>query len=351
MRVGARSVTRTSFGVAVAVIATVGLASSTALAAFPGRNGRIAYSSGCPGDPNSSCVFTVKPNGRDPRVVAEGFTPAFAPASVGRVVVADFDEASLDEVLKTVALKGTDPRMLLTNSSLFYAREGLAFSPSGRGLAYVDANEFGSLRIIRVGDPQRSTSLRQSRRLLDPAWSKRGGLAFTEVVQEENYDYCANRLVDPQLTDVFSSAADGSAGRRVTRLYGASDPNWSPDGRKLVFVRDLSRSRKDLAKSPARATECRRRDPQAHSTGARAAASDGFALYIARASGSGRKRVLGPSRVKLDALASPVWSPDGKSIAFTTAKRKIDVMRLDTGRIRQIATAAYELDWQALPRR
>ena len=132
-------------------------------------------------------------------MLAEGFTAAYAPASVGRVVLADFDEATLDEILMTVTAEGTDPRMLLRRSSLFYAREGLTFSPSGRQLAYVDANRFGSLNIIRVGDPRRSTSLTESRRLLDPAWSKRGGLAFTEIIQEENYDYCANRLVDPQL--------------------------------------------------------------------------------------------------------------------------------------------------------
>ncbi len=33
--------------------------------------------------------------------------------------------------------------------------------------------------------------------------------------------------------------ADGSGQRRLTRTrHGESDPRWSPDGRKIVFMRD-----------------------------------------------------------------------------------------------------------------
>ena len=81
----------------------------------------------------------------------------------------------------------------------------------------------------------------------------------------------------------------GAALRRVTlpRAGTARDdePQWSPDGRRIVFVRD------NLAAKPA----------------------NGKAIFIVSADGS-RLRRLTPW--KLRAGDGPNWSPDGKRILF-----------------------------------
>jgi Tol biopolymer transport system component len=71
--------------------------------------------------------------------------------------------------------------------------------------------------------------------------------------------------------------------RRITR-GDDSDPTWSPDGRRIAFIRD------------------------------------GKGIYVVDASGSGPARVLKdpvPGQAKpMRGLNSPTWSPDGTQLAF-----------------------------------
>jgi Tol biopolymer transport system component len=88
---------------------------------------------------------------------------------------------------------------------------------------------------------------------------------------------------------IYTMRIDGSHVRRVslprTRAAIDDNPQWSPEGRRIVFVRT------NLTANPAGKT----------------------ALFIVRADGSGRRRL---TPWTLDAGDGPVWSPDGSRILF-----------------------------------
>jgi len=95
-------------------------------------------------------------------------------------------------------------------------------------------------------------------------------------------------------------AADGSDQRRLTRSPAKDlDPDWSPDGSRLVF-------------------QSNRRDRN-------------WDLYTILADGSGLERLTGSPAAEW----APAWSPDGSEIAFTIARyssewEDIAVLHLDS---------------------
>ncbi len=91
--------------------------------------------------------------------------------------------------------------------------------------------------------------------------------------------------------------ADGSGLRTLTRIavVNGKTLNWSPDGRKIVFVSD--------------------RDGN-------------LEIYVINADGSGRRNLTRQPGHDSD----PAWSPDGRKIAFTTKREgnfEIYVMNAD----------------------
>ena len=93
--------------------------------------------------------------------------------------------------------------------------------------------------------------------------------------------------IDPQA--IFTMRPDGSRARRVTlpRGLGAADgqPQWSPDGRQIVFVRE--RRTAELAQERA--------------------------IFVVNADGSDASRV---TPWEMQAGDGPNWSPDGSRILF-----------------------------------
>jgi eukaryotic-like serine/threonine-protein kinase len=101
-------------------------------------------------------------------------------------------------------------------------------------------------------------------------------IAFASSLSGENQIYLIN--------------ADGTDRRKITDLReGACQPNWSPDGQRLVFVSPCS-NKTDYY--------------------------PGSALFIINADGSG----LLPLPTVSGGDYSPSWSPDGKQIAFTSLR-------------------------------
>jgi TolB protein len=88
---------------------------------------------------------------------------------------------------------------------------------------------------------------------------------------------------------IYRMRIDGSHVRRVTlprtRAAEDGDPQWSPDGKQIVFVRH------NYTKKPA----------------------GGQAVYVVNANGTGLRRVT-PFRMR--AGDGPDWSPDGSQILF-----------------------------------
>jgi len=230
-----------------------------------------------------------------------------------------------------------------------------AFSPLGRRIAFSSRSEIWvmyedgtSVRQVTVGpEPSR-----------DPTWSPAAdAIAFTR-------GYAGDR-------DLYTSGADGNGVRQLTsgggddeapawgptgaiafvrdgHVYvkapkrrarpltgGAAedrDPVWSPDGRRITFTR-----------LPERATAPRGRKGEKRKQPARTRE-----LWVMRADGSKARRLE-----QLPAgVASPAWSPDGRSIAFAmgqAGRRGLYTIRTTGRGVRQVASRAADpraVDWQ-----
>jgi TolB protein len=230
-------------GVVAVLVATSGLAS----AGFPGRPGKIAFASDASG---SDDIMVMNPDGS------------------GR------------ENLTTGPEEDTDP----------------AWSPDGRLLAFA---RDGAVHIVRAD----RSGLRRLAPGASPAWAPDGA-----------------RLVLARKTaqgaDLYVIRSDGGGLRRLTRTAAAeSEPEWSPDGRWIAFVRTA-------------------RAGSAH-------------VYVVRPGGGGVRRVTtGP----VEDL-SPTWSPDSRQLAFVRddellGRSRVFITSVQGGRPRPLVDE-LELDPEA----
>jgi TolB protein len=109
---------------------------------------------------------------------------------------------------------------------------------------------------------------------------------------------------------IYRMRIDGSHVRRVTlprtRAAEDGDPQWSPDGKQIVFVRH------NYTKKPA----------------------GGQAVYVVNANGTGLRRIT-PFRMR--AGDGPDWSPDGSQILFRSPETE-DFLNSDIWTIRPDGT-------------
>jgi TolB protein len=303
----------------VAALVSAAMIVPPAQAAFPGHNGRIAFSA-APGD--------HPPLGW----------------------------------LRTMSPQGTDVQQLRVNT----AREDSApvWSPDGRRLAFTADSTFdytdGSDSELVTSDAQGAALRRLTRTSgleAAPAWSPDGRRLAVAVVTGLD-------TADPR-SEIWTVEADGSARRRLS-APGARDhhPSWSPDGRRIAFASDRTGSREIYTMSAA-GGDVRRLTFDADQDDQPTWSPDGrrivwvgdvetftgSELYSANAS-DGRNWV----RLTRNAFpdGEPTYSPDGRWIAFTTQCRSGSCEDREVWRIKSDGTDPRFLadgmspDWQRL---
>jgi hypothetical protein len=293
-----------------AALLVIAVTAPPAHAAFPGRNGAISYAiSSSSGDMPPQREVTGlhgiircertdgAPTGGD-CTTSEFASPSYAPG--GRRVVFDAGQR-LGLVGYRISGLHLFPQVTSNDGDP-------AFSPDGRRIVFTGVNDHGGTDLFayRLGSLFVRPIVQDAG---EPAWSSQNEVAW---VRDGN---------------IYVSNWKGARRRWVTS--GVS-PDWSPGGGRLVFVRP----------SPNLTFEGRQ-----------------GRMFTIGARGRGLKPVFPGVRDALD----PVWSPNGRSLAYGRAEAGIFAKRLDgRGRAVEIAPsqrgsegafiAAFHPSWQPRPR-
>jgi hypothetical protein len=288
---------------ALAVLTTVLVFAAPARAAFPGANGKIAFSFNAGGNFE---IYSMNPDGTGQTNLtnnAAGDTrPAWSPDGAK---IAFVRNEHLNDDIYVMNADGTG-QTSLTNQEGFDTNP--AWSPDGTKIVF-ESDRSGPAEIYTMNAD--GTSVTRLRSGFVPAWSPDGTKIAFSMLRNDNID-------------IYTMNVDGS---RLTRLTedAASDwaPNWSPNGAKITFA-----SYRD--------------HPLAE-------------IYTMSADGSQEARLTHNEATDF----GPAWSPDGTKIAFWSDQegpccRNVEIYTVNadgSGQVRLTNNFAVDADpdWQPVP--
>ena len=192
-------------------------------AAFPGKNGKIAFDRCLDGKTDTRGIFTIKPSGEGLRkLTGNGSQPSWS--ANGKKIV--FSRAKKNgSAIYTMNAKGKKQHRL-TKPSLFQG--GPVWSPNGKWIAFFrDArqgqgaviytmNSKGKKLTKLTGDDTTSTT---------PDWSPDG----KQITFERDFNIYTMKVNGKQVEPV-TSGGPGKPG------LGGYVPAWSPDGTEIAFA-------------------------------------------------------------------------------------------------------------------
>jgi Tol biopolymer transport system component len=278
--------------------------------ALAATGSRIAFMR-APGDrPTPWALYVMNADGSGERRLARnGFNLNWSPDR--RRIVFQRPENGANSEIYVMNLDGRGLRNLTRHP----AKDGLpAWSPDGRRIAFIRWWGCCTSHELRVMNPDGSGQRKLASKLPIEggySWSPDGRrIAFTRQL-DAGIAFGRQRLN----IEIYVMNSDGSGLRNLTRSPGWHDfsPVWSPDGRKIVF----SRSRDNLPWAWAP------NDP------------GDMEIYVMNADGSGQRNLTRHPASDW----SPVWSPDGRRIAFVSSRggaHGIYVMSADGSHVRTL---------------
>jgi Tol biopolymer transport system component len=274
------------------VVAAVVIASAVfalpADAAFPGSNGLIAYTG--PGGPtcvlaDPSCgmaVWTVQPDGSHALKIADSSqTPSWSP--FGSELVVQYNDTGDGQNWTNLLGPGGQDEF----SNLTPGPQDLSPAFSGDARHVFIMRDGGIARAARTGPPE-----------------------LIQIIQAGNSPASSgsNELAYVYAGDIWTATQTGGHKRRVTNTTAPeAAPNWSPDGKQIVFSRGVLNHRQ---------------------------------IWVMNANGTGQKRLTHGADD-----AGPAYSPDSKFIVFSRFGR-LEVMNANGTGIHQIAAQGRDPDWQ-----
>jgi len=244
------------------------VAAAPALASFPGRNGRIAYV-----DTATSEIWTVRPDGSDPRPLTSGKGSKSDPtwSADGQRLAFEWGRA-----IWFVSVNGSGVTQVTAPERGTWDGHP-SWSPDGSQIAF---ERYPGIWIVNV-DGSGLRLLQHSDRRFDraPDWSPDGTrIAFTSVRRTNS--------IHP--TDVWTMGVRGQGRTRVTNDIGWDyDPSWSPDGERIAYEhwRDID------------------------------AAGDIAWTHVVNSDGTDQIE-LNPTGAEYPEDLGPAWSPNGNRLVF-----------------------------------
>lgn len=189
----------------------------------------------------------------------------------------------------------------------------------------------------------------------DPAWSPDG----RRIVFRRDL----NPVRGETDYDIFTMRVDGTRETNLTNSPGVHDdhPNWSPDGRRIVFISDRDGDLEIYTMSPngsdvrqltlnAFDDEHPNWSPDGRMIVFNSLRDENFDIYAMRADGGGERRLT----THPDGDGFPAWSPDGRMIAFASDRDgccNVFTMRADgRAQVNRTNSDTFNLvpDWQPL---
>ena len=263
--------------VAVAcLVVSLAVSEEEAQAAFPGKNGKIAFYKQTDTGPDELFVVNSDGSGRQNITntpdVSET-TPAWSPDGKKLVYQRHPRRRGADTEIAIIHVK-SGSKWRITDDS--YQDAHPAWSPDGTEIVFVNQTDPATNDLSTMN--RDGSGLRQ---LTDssyndgsPAWSPDGRkIAFSRNNPQTHH------------SDIWTvRAADGSNQKNLTGTDAGTDendPDWSPDGTKIAFALDASGKASDI--------------------------------YAVRSDGTGLRNI---TKTPLVYEGDPAWSPNGRRIAF-----------------------------------